>query len=312
MTPDIIEFTTDPALLNLSISEAQETLLRSFYGLPLSKGQADIYEACTGRKNSPQGSIGEVTVIAGARSGKDSRIAAPVLCYEAIFGGHEKHLHRGERGTVALVAQDTRGAKIAFAYIRDYFTNSKLLASKVINVTTNQIDLDNGMSVVCYPCTLRSLRGWSIPAACMDELGFWKLEGQADADTEVQTSIRRGGLSFPNPKLVKISTPFHRAGLLYEDSKLWGQDDPDRLVWKASTALMNPSVAEARLDRERRLDPQRFAREYEAEFATDLDAFLDPAWIENAIVAQARLLSHARSRQPVAAAIRQGLRPARV
>ena len=34
--PSIIEFTTDPQLLGLSLSDAQETLLRSIYGLPLS------------------------------------------------------------------------------------------------------------------------------------------------------------------------------------------------------------------------------------------------------------------------------------
>ena len=32
------------------------------------------------------------------------------------------------------------------------------------------------------PCTLRSLRGWSIPAGVMDELAFYRLEGQADSD----------------------------------------------------------------------------------------------------------------------------------
>ena len=37
---------------------------------------------------------------------------------------------------------------------------------------------------------------------------------------------------------------------------------------------MNPSLKESRLERERRLDPQRFAREYLAEFAEDLDSFL--------------------------------------
>ena len=172
MTPNIIEFITYSALLGLSVSEAQEALLRSLYGLPLSKAQFDLYRHCTGREKPLEQPIGEVTVIAGARSGKDSRIAAPVLCYEAVFGDHERHLHRGERGIIALVAQDTRGAKIAFGYIRDYLTGSKLLASRVEDVTSNEIRLDNRISIVCYPCTLRSLRGWSIPAACMDELGF--------------------------------------------------------------------------------------------------------------------------------------------
>jgi len=47
---------------------------------------------------------------------------------------------------------------------------------------------------------------------------------------------------------------------------------------------MNPSLKAERLDREKRLDPERFSREYEAEFAEDLESFLPTAWIEAAVV----------------------------
>ncbi len=59
-------------------------------------------------------------------------------------------------------------------------------------------------------------------------------------DAEIQASIRRGMLSFPFPRLVKISTPYMKSGVLYDDFKnAFGQDDPDRLVWRASSTLMN-------------------------------------------------------------------------
>jgi hypothetical protein len=47
---------------------------------------------------------------------------------------------------------------------------------------------------------------------------------------------------------------------------------------------MNPALRAERLERERRLDPSRFAREYEAEFADDLEAFLPSAWVDQAVV----------------------------
>ncbi|MDO8478092.1 MAG: hypothetical protein Q7W02_18190 [Candidatus Rokubacteria bacterium] len=53
-------------------------------------------------------------MIAGARAGKDSRIAAPIVCYEALFGGHDPHLARGERGVIPLVAQDIRATRVSF------------------------------------------------------------------------------------------------------------------------------------------------------------------------------------------------------
>ncbi len=101
--PNIVEFVTDPQLLGLSVSPAQETLLRTIYGLPLSKEEGELYRLCTGRSELPSHGFGEVTVLAGARAGKDSRIAAPVVCYEALFGRHETHLAKGERGVIPII-----------------------------------------------------------------------------------------------------------------------------------------------------------------------------------------------------------------
>jgi hypothetical protein len=92
-------------------------------------------------------------------------------------------------------------------------------------------------------------------------------------------------IGFENTRLIKISSPYMRSGVLYDDFKNhFGQDSPDVLVWRAASVFMNPSLTESRLERERRLDPQRFAREYEAEFAEDLESFLPTAWVEQAIV----------------------------
>jgi hypothetical protein len=72
---DIISFVKDPQLLNRRISPAQETLLRAIYGLPLTAEQLDIFKLCNGRATYPAHPFAEVRVVAGARSGKDSRIA---------------------------------------------------------------------------------------------------------------------------------------------------------------------------------------------------------------------------------------------
>jgi len=101
-------------LLGVSLSPAQVTLLKSTYGLPLRKEELELFRQCTGREKYPGHPFGEVTVIAGARAGKDSRIAAPVAVYEAIFGGHEWHLGKGERAIIPIVAQDQRATRIAF------------------------------------------------------------------------------------------------------------------------------------------------------------------------------------------------------
>jgi hypothetical protein len=72
--------------------------------------------------------------------------------------------------------------------------------------------------------------------------------------------------------------------VLFEDfERAFGKDDPDLLVWRASSVLMNPSLA-ARLEQERRLAPRRFEREYEALWIDDVDAFVPPTWVDACVV----------------------------
>jgi len=84
---------------------------------------------CTGRERYPRHGFSEATIICGARSGKDSRIATPTAAFEAALGNHEKYLAKGERAVIPLVAQDMRGSRIAFNYLKSYFTESALLKS---------------------------------------------------------------------------------------------------------------------------------------------------------------------------------------
>jgi hypothetical protein len=160
-----------------------------------------------------------------------------------------------------------------------------VLSTLIEDERRDELVLRNRMSVVCFPNTAGSLRAWSIPAAGMDEVAFWRLDGAADSDVEIQAAIRRGMVGFPRTLLVKCSTPYMKGGLLHGDfERAFGKDDPDLLVWRAPSALMNPSLGAERLAREQRLDPLRFRREYEAEWADDVDAFVPPTWIHAAVV----------------------------
>jgi hypothetical protein len=280
--PDIITFTTRD--LGLSLSLAQETLLRTFYGLDLDPAQLEIYARCTDRDPAlykPGHVFPAATIVSGAQSGKDSRALCPVVVYESVWGGHK--IIKGEPTRIVLVAQDRDAAGIAFGYIAEAF-QQPALKHLVERPLTREIVLKSGLRISCFPCTMRSMRGYRIPVGALDELAFFRLEGNANSDVEIQTSIARGQITLPHSKLIKISTPYMKSGVLYEDHKAYfGTESPDLLVWVSTTKEMNPSVSEARLEREARtMDPTRFRREFEAEFAEDVDAFLSDAWIEAA------------------------------
>jgi hypothetical protein len=83
-----------------------------------------------------------------------------------------------------------------------------------------------------------------------------------------------------------VSTPYAKQGVLYRDFKdYFGRDDAeDVLVWRAPSALMNPAISEDRLGEEQRLmDPTRFEREFQAEFADAAEAWLPSELIESAV-----------------------------
>jgi hypothetical protein len=294
--PNIIEFCKDPDYLGIELSVYQEAFLRAFYALELEGDHYDAYRECTGRTQRPRAPYPEGTLIAGARGGKDSRILVPTISYEGVFGGHEKYLSRGERGVIPLVAPNQKLTKIAMQYTCDYFQHSPKLRQLIEDIIPGkqqvlqyEIRLVHGISYLGFPISAHGLRGYSNPAAGIDEAAFFPLEGQANADVEVVAAIRRGMLSFPNPRMIKVSTPWGRSGLIYDEFKrAWGQDDPDLLVWRASSLQMNPTLPTGRLEQARRADPVRFSREYGAEFSEDLSAFLSGQLIED-LVARGRL-----------------------
>jgi hypothetical protein len=280
--PSLVEFATDPQWLGLSnLSLPQYTILRAIDGEPpASQDERDTFFELTGRRDWPAKPPGDVTIDGGSRSGKTSILEMPTGLYQGIFGGHERYLARGERGIIPVIFQDAKASAVGGGYLNAYLESSPLLKSAVDDVTQTEIRLKNRITFMRFPCTGTSLRGWSIPCALMDELGSWSVEGMANADVEIVQACRRGMVQFPNSLLLKVSTPWLKQGVLWDDFQAaWGKPDPDRLVFKAPSWLLNPTLV-GRLERERRLDPRRFSREYAAEFA---DALLESLLTADAI-----------------------------
>ena len=68
-------------------------------------------------------------ILAGARSGKDSRIACPIVVYEAIFG--EWATSPGERPVIPLIAQNADAGRVAFEYVEAYLEMPRLRPMKL-------------------------------------------------------------------------------------------------------------------------------------------------------------------------------------
>ena len=295
----IAEFTTDA--LGLTLSLYQKTLLKAIYGEPLDATELEVFKLCTGRESyTPGRTFSEVTIISGRQSGKDSRIACPIVCYEAVLGEHEHLLEGGAPVRIVLVAQDAASTDNAFSYIRAGFERPDL-KPYVKKVLTRKIELKSGLAIECFACTKSSMRGRVIPCGVMDELGFFRLEGSANSDVEVQEGLKGGQLTVVSPKLVKISTPYMKSGVLHDDFKsYYGSTSEDVLVWQSTSGAMNPKITSAQLARAARTtDSVRYRREYEAIFSEDLTTFLSDAWIDSAIATGVREIPPSVEVKPV-------------
>ncbi len=117
-----------------------------------------------------------------------------------------------------------------------------------------------------------------------DEIAFWWTEdGYANPDVEVLRAVRPAMATVPHGKLLMVSSPYTMNGALWDT---WQRRDvdPDTLVWRAPTALMNPTVSATFLARERARDSENYRREYEAEFTEAISGFLSAEAIAACVV----------------------------
>ena len=240
--------------------------------------------------------------------------ASTVLAYEATCGGHEHWLRRGKRAICFLIAQDLRFARWSLPGILATLESMPFIsgakgARQIERVTADQIDLKNGISIAVVPPTVKAVRGFDAPVAVMDEVGIWSLTtDSANPDFEVYRQIKSRQAQFSDGKIVAISSPWVKQGMLWEAYKAgtegrslqcevcgeingscptcvkMREPHTNRLVLHATTAsLGNPLVKEEWLRDTERQDPRAFARECLAQFVDALSGFLDPSLLEKAV-----------------------------
>lgn len=258
----------------------------------------------------------ECWIVAGRRAGKTDRIAATITAYEATLGGHEYRKRKGRPAICFQIAQDTRMAKFALHSINatlesmDFiFNGGDAKKNRIKQVTADRIDLWNEITISVLPPTLKGVRGYDNPMAVLDEVGVWYQDSDsANPDYEIYRAVSPGQATFESPKIVGISSPWNRAGILYQfyeagtdgckvycaDCRLNPKPDcaacavlrephRNRLIIHTTTAASgNRLVEKSWLRGEFNKDPRAFERECLARFQDSTSGFLNSALIEKA------------------------------
>jgi hypothetical protein len=278
---NIMDFVYELDLLKgRRLSKAQETILKATYGLALDEVELEIYHRATGRETYVPREHDELSLIAGRQSGKTSIIGALITLYEA-FRIHG--LPPGQRAYVLVVARVVQQAEIAFDFLRRYVSESPILSQRVLKVRNNEIEFGNGVVIACRPCSYSTIRGVLVICVICDEMAFWQHEQTAaNPEQEVIDAIRPAMATLFNTKLVKISTPFRKEGILWNEFQK--RDELDHLVWQLSTEEMNPEVKKHHLEKARRDNEQTFRREYDAKFTDHVLGWITPEILEPCIL----------------------------
>jgi hypothetical protein len=286
----ILDALDDERLLGAAFPDASSwgawrAFLAALFGLPLdSDDDLGLYRSCTGRPNAPSTAAREAWVVVGRRGGK-SRVAALIGTYLAAFRDYTGILAPGERATIPIIACDRRQARTVFRYVAGLFEASPMLASMVTDETQESIELRNRVCIEIHTCSFRSVKGYTVAAAILDECAFYRTEDSATPDVELVRALRPAMATVREPLLIGISSPYARRGVLWEQYRAhWGKDGDPVLVWQAATHAMNPAVDESVIVAAYEADDTAASAEYGGEFRVDVEGLITEAVLDACIM----------------------------
>lgn len=275
----------DPNLLGSAFAGRSwrrwHSVLKAASGEALGKNELVRFRAVAER-DPPSQQVRELWVIAGRRSGKDS--IASAIATTAAFGDYAQYLRPGERASVLCLAVDRDQARIVLRYIRGYFATNPLLTPMVERETENGLELSNNVEIIVATNSFRAVRGRTIVVVILDECAFWRDESSANPDEEVYAALLPSLVTLPGAMLIGISTPYRRAGLLFQKWRdYYGQPDPDVLVVKGPSTAFNPTLPTEIIEKALARDAEAASAEWLAEWRSDLADFVDRAVVERLV-----------------------------
>lgn len=305
-----------------NLSWPGRTLLKAFYGLPLSE---DAVNPATGWSELDywaitQGSceyddLGYVTKInpipyvpkeydqlwanVGRRSGKTTGIQSFIVAYETLLGGHEEYVGRKQECFVYLIAHRLDLAIASLSHIRAIVQSSPILSGEIVDDLSQKLSFKNGIVIVPSPPSIKAQRGIGVPVAALDEVGFWYSDAEsANPDFEVERAVRYAQAQFPFKKRIGVSTPWTKEGLLWKyttagtegcklpDGADKGEYEGILTAFGTTASWENPLITRKTLQQLKTQDPEAFERESLCKFLDSVSGFLNYQLLQDAIAAQ--------------------------
>src|SRR5439155_17504529 len=124
-----------------------------------------------------------------------------------------------------------------------------MLAQLISNRTAESVELTNGVTIEVHTASFRSIRGYTVVAAILDEVAFFRSDDSANPDREIVNALRPAMATVPGALLLGISSPYARHGILWQAYKdHHGRDGDPVLTWSAPSTVMNPLLPPSVVD----------------------------------------------------------------
>lgn len=259
---------------------AWRAVLIAAMGEALYDDEREVFRQITGREREPLEQVEELTGVIGRRGGKSQAIAT-VGSYLAACTDYRTILAPGQIGVLPIMAASREQAQEIFNYCTGIFGTAPALRGMVVTQTADTLTLSSRVELQIRSASFRRGRGFTAVAIILDELAWFFSDGSANPDVEI-VAAARPALATTGGPLIKISSPYGRRGVLYDDfARNYGPaGDPKLLVVKAPSRVMNPTLPQRVVDRAMLRDPAAASAEYLAEFRTDVEAFISREAIE--------------------------------
>lgn len=260
--------------------------LRALYGIKRGPDAANALVSLTERNPDklPREGFRRALFLTGRRSGK-SRIAAIIAVYEALLAGNEKKLVGGETGVVALISISKNQARVLRNYVSEILS-APMLAQELVSETKEGFELANGIEIKILAGDYRTVRGFTLVAAILDEVAFYGIadEGKIKSNEELVRALEPALLT-TNGRLISITSPYSRKGYVYKTyKKHFGVEGSKTLVVNAPSSRLNPTLDQAVIDEAMLEDPASARAEYLGEFRDDIASFISRELVEACVV----------------------------
>jgi hypothetical protein len=257
-------------------------VLKSAYAEPLTATEREAFDRVAGGRAPPSRKVKELAAVASRRAGK-GRAAGALAAYESALVDHRALLAPGEVGVVACISPTRAQAQIVKNYTLGFFEGSNVLRGEIAEVTADEIRLRNGNVICTLVSDYRTLRGRTLLLAILDEASFLKNEASNASDIEAARALLPG-LSTTHGMLCILSSPYRRAGLLFQRYRdFFARDDDGVLVVAGPSTIFNPTLDEGEIAAARAADPVAASSEWFGAFRDDITGFLTDALIDAAV-----------------------------